>query len=45
MMYAMNFYTAAWVASEKLAFKNWQLEAIKTVHKGKNALIIQPTGG
>ena len=25
-------------------FKNWQLEAIKTVIKGKNALIIQPTG-
>lgn len=25
-------------------FKNWQLEAIKAVIKGKNALIIQPTG-
>ena len=25
-------------------FKNWQLEAIKTVIKDKNALIIQPTG-
>ena len=25
-------------------FKNWQLEAIKTVIKGKNALIIKPTG-
>ena len=24
-------------------FKNWQLEAIKTVIKGKNALIIQST--
>ena len=26
------------------AFKNWQLNVIKTVIKGKNTLIIQPTG-
>ena len=27
------------------AFKDWQLETINTVIKGKNTLIIQPTGG